>query len=1215
MKFFNKKSIQIKIISFLLLNAFVFSNTCIAFESKSGNDIDKNCLAPLLHIDNNMIVNVFVEYNRDIVNLLEILSKAPRLQVGNDNVIGVAKQRGSEYFLLLSHQGSAMSADINFSPDDRNQKGLGLGVFSPEQDEHIYEIVEIYDNTKSDIDLMVNPERMLVTGRSLRIFGLGFHNPLPASSTKIYKFKEISTQIPNPDNGDYNTLLRHSLLNYKRFAPQDRLEHSFIAREITKALDAGNKEFSGLFHALSKMIEENESIDINQLCRIFSDIVFYGDQQLKDNAQKFLIDIAITEQIKEMEYAVSVHGVKKDRTAIINARSSENAIKLLRSATVGEIVLTSPESLWSTGTGGMALYVSDLAKELAALGIPVTVIVPLFSENIRKTEIFETYGLHNSGRAIHVKFGRNGDETAVAKIYEAHDQGVRLLYLENEPYFGLLKGEDGGDNAYNGLPSFRMRFARMLSLGTLLTIREMNIHPSVIQTNDWTTAYLKAYLEGRERIETDLEGLRFDPHLQSTKVLSILHNSHAYYQGIMWTPDLAQRDQYMLDDLGFNPEKDSDIIIMGHDHTQHDIDDTLRARAWVDINPAYTAIRTADHVRDVSKGHHDRSLDLNYGMEFGYLSGVLGWKDSIGGYDGAANGFGLAQRQRDFLRKMLIGPQESNTFMKDVLDRSIKENTRLIPNPEYAKWLSSPESLLRAFYGINSEQESEWMQKLLIELKPDDKTMPVFKTEVKKLLETELLVKTTAFLRSNMQDALDDKEYAADDPEYRATLQQFLDQPEKMIKSFFDIGHESERGRYARLFFDFIKPLQKSILQDVLGLEKDANKFTYSMLHRVGEQKGHQLLTVEIWNRHKPGLLKAIKGTKLSDKIESHDYEINLSQEDQEKLLDFANKHNIFNLRAMEVAMILNPEMQFAIVGSSDGDFDRAFQDTFNMFKSTKQFAYLPEFISINSALYDLIYSGSDRFGMPSWYEPGGLSNQEAAGYGTPRHLTRRDGLLDGEIQVEGLRESFEEFNPVAWMVSLQKHSKFFKENKQQEEEMRYKAITQDNRWVNRARNYVELYRKLAGAEKIPELESLEMAAAIHQAAILGDKDPADELMRSGYKSEQALDNLLNVVLTSKNDVLVSALIEKHIPYLSKIKEIKPVLMQRIETVFLDQSEELLDSEIYVRFETLKSNINKLDKKTSKTILPDAYKELAALQRVQKKLLLKFKLPFIDQAI
>ncbi|MBU1043853.1 MAG: glycogen/starch synthase [Candidatus Omnitrophica bacterium] len=1214
MKFFNKKSIQLKIIALLLLNSFSGINSSNAFDFKIEHNSQQHCLAPVLQLDNSIFSKLLIDYNREVLSILHTMKYAPQLALGNDRVIGAAIQKNSnqedpEYWLMLSHRGSPMAADINFLPDNLEQKGNGLGVFNPDQDDYVYELVEFFDNNQSDINSIINPKRMLVTGRSLRVLGMGFYQPLPISVTKIYKFRKVAAQIPSQDKADYNVLLKYSLLNYKRFAPQYRMENSFIAREIIKALNAGSVEFTGLFYALSEMIDDDQKIDFSELSRIFSDIIFYGDQQLKDNAQKILIDIAIAGQIKE----ISVHGLAK--ASIVGARSSENAIKLLRSSTVGEIVLTSPESLWSTGTGGMALYVSDLAKELAALGIPVTVIVPLFNEPIRKKEIFQSYNLHDTGRGINLNFGRAGDETAHAKIYEANQEGVRILYLENDKYFNLLKGSDGGDNAYNGSVSFRLRFARMLSLGTLLAIREMNIHPRIIQTNDWTTAYLKAYLEGRERIDPSLEGLRFDPHLQSTKVLSILHNSHAYYQGNMWVPDLAQRDKHIWDDLGFNPEKDTDILVLGHDHTQHDHNPVLRARAWLDINPTYTAVRTGDNIIDVSEGHRDRSINPVYAPEFGYLDGVLGWKASIGDFYGQANGFGLAQRQRDFLSKMLIANKESKVSIKDMAVNISKKNSQSKIEEGYINWLSNPESMLRGFYGISSDQEKSWLNKLCNDLKPQDKSMAEFKLEMRKLLEAELLQKTTKLLRSNIYIALEDKNYFKHDLEYRKMLQDFLDKPEQSIKSFFDIGHESERRRLANFHFEFIKPLQKSILQNIFGIEKDEQKFTYSMLHRVGEQKGHQLLTAEIWNSHNPGSLKAIKGTIFYDKIESHDYEIGLSLEDQNKLSDFANKHNLINLRAMEVAMILNHDVQFVIVGSADGDLDKAFQETYKIFKHTKQFAYLPEFISINSALYDLIYSGSDRFGMPSWYEPGGLSNQEAAGYGTPRHLTRRDGLLDGEIKVEGLRESFEEFNPVAWLVSLQEHSKFFKENKSEERELRYQAITQDNRWLNRARNYVELYRKLAGAERIPELKSLVMTAAIHQAAIRADNDPADEIMRNGYTAEETVDNLINVVKSSSNNVLVSALIEKYIPYLAKILEIRQTLINRID-VIVEECRINGDSGILCqRFEMLRDNIIQLNKITAKEIMPYANVDLATLKLKQKEYILSLKFSFVDQAI
>jgi len=58
------------------------------------------------------------------------------------------------------------------------------------------------------------------------------------------------------------------------------------------------------------------------------------------------------------------------------------------------------------------------------------------------------------------------------------------------------------------------------------------------------------------------------------------------------------------------------------------------------------------------------------------------------------------QRQRDFLRKMLIGPQESNDFMRNIFEKSIKENPQLGSNKDYKKWLSTKEKLRIRFYLI-----------------------------------------------------------------------------------------------------------------------------------------------------------------------------------------------------------------------------------------------------------------------------------------------------------------------------------------------------------------------------------------------------------------------------------------------------------------------------------------------------------------------------------
>jgi len=92
----------------------------------------------------------------------------------------------------------------------------------------------------------------------------------------------------------------------------------------------------------------------------------------------------------------------------------------------------------------------------------------------------------------------------------------------------------------------------MLSLGALLTIREMNINAKIIQTNDWTTAYVKAYLEGRERIDLHARDLRHDGHLRHAKVISVMHHLHEHYQGRITAGDVYSRDDMIVHDLGLS---------------------------------------------------------------------------------------------------------------------------------------------------------------------------------------------------------------------------------------------------------------------------------------------------------------------------------------------------------------------------------------------------------------------------------------------------------------------------------------------------------------------------------------------------------------------------------------------------------------------------------------------------------------------------------------
>lgn len=933
------------------------------------------------------------------------------LDVGHDQISGTARQLGSHHFLIrLNHSGTSRTANINFQP------GENLGKF------HEDEVYTLRETTERQHEIV------RLTGREITKLGLTLFNPLDPVETRMYQFFRVSEELPKPGSNLYTHLLKDSIRRYSKFGPKDRFEHSFVTRELVRILGASAPNgitFARFFQMLVEIVSMNPELDISDSVKIFGDLLTYRPE-IHETLYQALIDIAV-----------------KSRRSL--PATSEAAIKVLRSADIGEIVLTSPETLWSSGTGGLAGYVSDLSRELKDLGVPVTIITPLFQNE--KAHLMKNYKLQDTGRSVTVRFGKYGEEAAAIKIYEAKVERVRVLYLENERYFNQLTGKPAkGESAYQGSNGFRLRFARMLSLGTLLVAREMNIHAKVIHTNDWTTGFVKAYLEGRERIDSSLRDLKNDPHFSETHVLHILHNVHANYQGKIFESTEAARNNQMVHDLGFDPF--------------HDWDFTVRPGEWFSINPTHAAVKFADYVRTVSRGYHERSVDSENNSEFGGLVPLLQQKKDLNQYDGLLNGIALSSRQRRFLRRLLK-------------DEEIRENLSKAITPEAGA--------------------------------PAD-----FKELVQKIL----------------------------DPGF---------DPSKDIKSFFEMGHEKSRRNLAKLIFDYISPIKKRRLQKAFHLPEDNSKYIYSMLHRIGDQKGHQLLLAEIWDISRPDELKVLPPNQY---FESMELQRKLTPEETETVLSYArdSRSSRTTLRAVEIAMILYPDTQWIVAGSVEkgGYYDWGFQDIAARFSD--QFRYHPQWIRQDNPLYELIYSGSTVFGMPSLSEPGGLSNAEAAAYGVPRHLTRRDGLKDKEIKMEGFEEAFDFFNPVQWFTSFEHQYSFYKTRPDGWREIQYRAITQDNRWLRSARSYIELYRHLNGVDARADLTALEVAAAIYRARKKKQDDPADELMRFGFTPEEAIGIVMDALINSKNKAFVRALTKSHIPDLAKINDdIKKIILDKLK--------------------------------------------------------------------
>ncbi len=499
----------------------------------------------------------------------------------------------------ISDGQQAVSRNFNFLLDSGSD-GRAIEHIRPDG---IYEITERYNNSEGR---KRRGQKEYWSGQEL--MRLGFGGVLEAVSTHVYELTDKTENI-NRDQ-----MLLDSFLRYLRYGKEDRVQYTYVAQTFTDLLDQSREDFgtfSELFVLLAKWIDKKRKLGLNSLSTLLAEITEASTQRRK-RLTRFLMRIAVNE---------------KDQ---FDNSICQSAVNVLHGMNLGTVVLVSPESAYSGHAGGVGIYTTDIADVLSELGFHVVVVTPLYEAY--RDKIIKSYAPKYDGHNFTVQFPEFDEATqsihrntepdvvnilrsSVLRVKHKKSIRVEVLYLENGKYLDAPYGGKTGED--------KIRRARLLSQGTLEALRAYNYYPSIIQTNEWPTWLVGAFLKRTTEYFTD-------PHFFNTQVGSMMHNPHPSYC-ISMNEDNPFRRYYYCMVMGMDAVVNADICMNPDSHSGHEID--LK----------YVMLKTSDYIGTVSKAMRKRMLEEPNVFHYGHLFQQMYAEER---FFSRRNGFNMAARQR-----------------------------------------------------------------------------------------------------------------------------------------------------------------------------------------------------------------------------------------------------------------------------------------------------------------------------------------------------------------------------------------------------------------------------------------------------------------------------------------------------------------------------------------------------------------------------------------
>ncbi len=528
------------------------------------------------------------------------------IETHNDRIAAFVRTYGEQSFLCVfnfpdpHHEGQqAVAREFNFALKSARQ-GAPLPVL---QGDDIYELKELYNNAEGR-----RRRGKIGYWSGEELLHLGFGGVLSPVSSHVYEIIYRDHSIHE------KSVLPDSFERYFQCAKEDRVRYAYIASAFRRACQmkrGGQRRFVELFVTVVTWIIKSRTLGIADLSTVLAEISEHDAQQ-----RQVIVG-----------YLMRLASMRKHH---VDMSIRQGAADILHSLNVGTIAMVSPESKFSGSSGGVGLYTTDIADVLSEMGFHVVIVTPLYECN--RDQIFKRYSPRYEGHSTCITFPgfdegtrttHPGTQPDVAnflrvklnRMSHGRRSRVEVIYLENAVYF---------DEPYGGSTAEdKLRRARLFAQSALEALRSYNYYPTIIQTNEWPTWLIPAYLQYQSTF-------RDDPHFADTETLSMMHNPHPAYSILLAEKDV-EKWSYYCQVLDLDPAAHYGLFFDPYSTTSRDIDLT------------HIMLKTSSFVGTVSRAMRQRILD-----EPSLFRHVMLFREKAetNRFFGRRNGFNMAARQR-----------------------------------------------------------------------------------------------------------------------------------------------------------------------------------------------------------------------------------------------------------------------------------------------------------------------------------------------------------------------------------------------------------------------------------------------------------------------------------------------------------------------------------------------------------------------------------------